>query len=646
MSRVLIAVMLALATSTAVAQDRRPIPYPVDLPRDFQRAVDRGTRTLTGEPGSGYWQQWTDYTLHARIDAAEQRLDGRATIVYHNRSPDTLRMVALHLLQNLHAEGVMRSEPAEVTGGVELTRVVVSGRILEPLIGPMGPGYQVDGTILGVRLPSPLAPSGSLRMEIDWTFEIPQAGAGGRMGWSEDNLFFLAYWYPQMAVYDDVVGWHVDQFLGNAEFHMGFGNYRYTVDAPEGWVVRGTGRLLNADEVLPAEIRSRMARAEQSDTVVHVLTPADFGAGRATTRAANGRLTWRFAADSVRDVAFSATSAYRWDAARTPAGDLNGDGRTDYARVDALWRESAPRWANVWRYSQHSIDFLSRWTGIPYPWPHMTAVEGGGIIGGGMEFPMMTIMGDYNLRGDSALYYVTAHELAHMWVPMIVATDEKRHSWMDEGMTTFKENQARNEFFPGINHDHPDRDQYLSVARAGLEGPIMRRSDYHYPGPAYGVASYPKPATLLATLRALLGEDAFVQAYRTFLSEWAFKHPKPHDMFHTFNRVSGRNLDWFWRSWYYETWVLDHAVAEVTPVRDGTRIIVEDRGRAILPARLTITRENGEQLRREVPAETWLSGATRAEVFVPGGSPVVRVEIDAAQEFPDVDRTNDVWIRR
>ncbi len=642
--------LIAISTSSLAAQEhsaRRPIPYPVIPSSQFQRAVEQGTRTTSGEPGPNYWQQWTDYVLTARLDVERKELMGTAQIEYHNRAPSDLRILAVHLLQNMHAEGAQRNEPAEITGGIDLQRVAIGGTEIREMTGPgQGAGYGVDGTVMYVRLAEPLRSGRSVTLSIDWTFKIPQAGAGARMGWSRDDLFFIAYWYPHMAVYDDVVGYQVDRFLSNAEFYAGFGSYDVTIQVPEGWIVMGTGTLQNADQVLSEPVFERYERAFQSDDVVHVLTADDFGTGRATLSSDNGILAWRFHADSVRDVAFSVTRQSMWDAARTPVGDRDGDGETDYALINSFYRELAPRWRQTWRYAQHSIDFLSRWTGISYPWPHMTAVEGAEIMTGGMEFPMMTLIGDYNERGDSALYFVTAHELAHMWVPMIVNVDEKRHAWMDEGTTSFNENQARKEFYPGPNHDAPDRENYLNVARAGAEGELMRRSDYHYPGPAYGTASYSKPATLLATLRAVLGEETFVRAYQTYLRNWASKHPKPWDFFNTFNSVSGQDLDWFWRSWYYETWTLDHAVSNVQAGSNGAATItIQDYGLAPMPARVTITRQNGDTEILEVPVETWLNGNTVAHLEVSAGSPVVRVEIDAAEELPDIDRRNNVWDR-
>ncbi|MDH3495550.1 MAG: M1 family metallopeptidase [Gemmatimonadota bacterium] len=628
---------VAAAQSPVSAERARPLPYPIDLPRGFQQAIANGTRSTTGVPGPTYWQNWSRYTIRARLDVANKRIDGTARIVYLNRSPKPLPVLALQIIQNVHAEGVVRNRPAEVTGGMEITRVVAQDRELR---AGRGGDYVVLGTALQLRLPRPLAAGDSTVLELDFGYRIPQEGAGGRMGWSRDNLFYLAYWYPQMAVFDDVGGWQTDAFLGNAEFYMGYGDYDVTLEVPEGWLVLGTGRLTNAQAVLPVPIMARLAAAQTSDTVVHVLTAADFGPGTATRRAESGALAWRFAADSVRDVAYSITRQSLWDAARTPVGDRDGDGGVDYTLVSAVYRETAPVWASAWRYAQHSIAFLSRWTGYPYPWPHMTAVEGEDIIGGGMEYPMMTLIG--GASNDRGLYGVTAHELAHMWVPMIVGNDERRHAWMDEGTTSFNGGAASNDFYGGRS-ELGNYQGYLQITRADMEGPIMTWSDYHTNGWAYGTASYAKPATLLWTLRGLLGPETFAKAYHTYIRRWAFKHPQPWDLFNTFSDVSGQNLEWFWRSWYYETWTLDQAVQSVRSGRNGTTVVVEDRGRVPMPARLTLTLADGATARAEIPVDRWLTGARRGEITVRTPSPVVKVEIDAEQVFPDADRGNNVW---
>ncbi len=639
---------LAFTASATRAQEpaaRRPFLGPIVAPASYQHALAKGTRLANGAPGPRYWTNRASYSINARLLPESKRLEGAVRITYRNNSPDTLRNLHIDLTQNYQRGDAIRSEMVtDITPGIELKHVSVNGVELKA-DAQAGARYQVLDTRLVVLPARPVLPGDSVSVTIDYAFTIPQAGIGERMGWSKDNLFFIAYWYPQMAVYDDVVGWHPDPFTGITEFYAGFGDYDYSIDMPEGWVLLGTGELSNAQQVLSADVYQRLQRAESSDQVVGVVTAGNLNA--ATAKGTNGRLQWHFVAHNVRDVAFSASRQSYWDALRTPVGDRNGDGKTDYTRIDAVYREAATLWKNSARYSAHAITFHSRNTDLPYPYSHMSAVEGTDIMGGGMEYPMMTLIGPYTTAGDAALYATTAHEESHMWFPMIVSSDERRYSWLDEGTTQFNENQAERDFYHATNtrYDVADQEGYLNVVRAGEEGEIMRRSAYHYNGWAYGVASYDKPAAVLAALRAVLGDSVFLKAYRQYVQRWKYKHPYPWDMFNTYEDVSGRDLDWFWQEWYYTTWTLDQAVAKVVNTPAGTIVTIEDRGQSAMPAFVTLTRESGETLQREVPVETWLSGARTATLTVPAGSPVVRVELDAQRAYPDVDRRNNVWTR-
>lgn len=619
----------------------RPLPGPMPYSAAFRRAVENGTRTLDGRPGPRYWVNRATYDLDVRLDPAAKRVDGTARIRYTNRSPDALPRLVLELAQNYHKGGAPRVDAAEVTQGLELTSVKVGGVALRE-----GAGYRVNGTSLMLTLAQPLASGASAEVEIAYGFTVPQAGISGRMGYtpaegfgSGPSLVYLAYWYPQMAVYDDVRGWNVDDFLGTGEFYSDHADYTVSVEVPSGWLVQGTGTLQNAEAVLTAQTRARLARAAASDAPVRVAEATDAPTTPGTQR-------FRFAAQNVRDVAFSATQGYVWDAVRTDVGDRDGDGRADYALAQALWRTNAPRWAKTVRYNQHATAFHGRHTGVPYPWPHMTAVEAAGIIGGGMEYPMMTIIGSYTNRTDADLYAVTSHEIAHMWSPMIVSTDERRHGWQDEGHTMYLENQSEKDFAPVADllaYDREDAPGYVAAALAGDEGEMMRRTDYQYPGLAGVVASYDKPVSVLVALREMIGEEAFQRGWQDYHRTWAYKHPTPFDFFHAMNLAAGRDLSWFWQAWYFTTWTLDQSVASVTYAGGRSTVTVRDLGQVPMPVWLTLTYEGGRTERRDVPVETWLRGRTEATVTVQGR--VVKAEIDARRLAPDVDRANNVWPR-
>jgi len=273
----------------------------------------------------------------------------------------------------------------------------------------------------------------------------------------------------------------------------------------------------------------------------------------------------------------------------------------------------------------------------------MTSVEGAGIIGGGMEFPMMTIMGSYNGRSSQALYDVTAHELAHMWIPMIVSNNERRRAWMDEGPTTFHEANARWDYKPELFNRLDEFSGYLGFAGNDFENPIMRWSDYHYPGPSYGVASYPKSGSLLIALQGVLGEETFTEAWKTYLQRWAYKHPTPYDMFNTFEDVSGRDLDWFWRSWYFESWTLDHSIESVTQQNDILEVVIQDLGDAIMPVLLRITLSEGSSIDARIGAEEWIQGSRTATAVITVDGTVSAVSIDPDNYFPDTNRSNNTW---
>lgn len=639
------AACLGFPAAVAAQNDTRigPVPAPVTPPSYFEAAVRRSTRTVTGSPGPSHWTNWARYDLTASLDPATSLLTGSGTVRYLNRSPHMLRVLVVNLYQNLHKEGVVRNDEAEITGGIQLQRVVVAGQELAE--GAGGPGYQVDGTVMTIRPPAPVEAGDSISLELAWTATLPQNGAG-RMGHSDREMFFVAYWFPKIAVFDDLRGWDAEPYMSRAEFYEDFGDYRAALTVPAGWTLWATGELQNPTEVYSGQTLERLAAARSTDERVEIVTPEDRQGGRVT--AAGGSLTYRFAADSVRDFTWTASSVQRWDATSAIVADRDGDGNDDRVLINSFWREDrAPLWENAWLYAKQSIEHHSRYTGFAYPWPHMTAVEGSDIIDGGMEFPMMTIVGPYTGRNPQNLFSVLSHEIAHEWIPMIVATNERRHAWMDEGATTYLDLQAQRELWPGVDHERLEGRQYMQVAAAGLEQSLMRHGDWYEPGPGYGIASYNKPATLMVALREMMGEETWKEAYREFIAEWAYKHPTPWDFFHTFERHAGRDLDWFWTSFYYETWTVDFDAVSVGPrTGGGGTVRIVNRGLAPYPVTVRIGTSAGGAVEREIPLEHWLEGNRSFELQLPPevGS-INRVEVDPAQLTPDVNRANNFWPR-
>jgi len=641
-----------LAASPAVAQQtatssptrvetetRRPIPDPIQPRTAFQQAIERGTRTASGEPGEAYWTNRARYDLSAEILPEEAMLRGSGTITFMNNSPDSLRTVLLHLRQNLHKPGMERTRQAEITGGVTLERfgLVENGQTeaMQELesrqqLRRLGMGYVTDATVLRVILPEQLAPGDSVTFDAAWSFRIPGAD-NFRMG-QDGEVFYLAYWYPHVAVYDDVDGWVAELYQGDGEFYMGYGDYNLDVTVPAGWLVGATGTLQNSDEVLSKQTRDRLAQAAESSDIVSIVAEDERGAGSATAVASGEEetLTWSFRAENVRDVAFGTSANYVWDATRAETG--NGS-----AMIHAMYRPGTANWDRSAEFSKFSIEHLSEMLS-PYPYPHMTAVEG--IIGGGMEYPMITLIGG-NRTTPESLFRVTYHEISHMWVPMIVGTNEKRHAWLDEGTTTFNTSEGTTEFF-GENRWDPDANVYYRISGT-VEAPSMRHADLYPPsGPARGYASYVKPGTMLHALRGILGDKTFFEAYREYVDRWAYKHPSPYDFFNTFEDVSGRELDWFWRGAFYEEWTMDHAIRSVDTSGDQPVVTVEDRDNLVMPVMLRATYADGETVDQRADVSAWMNNKRTTTITLPAGD-LESVVIDPDAYLPDIDRTNNDW---
>jgi len=621
----------------------RPIPGPVVPPGYFTEAIANGTRTETGAPGPEYWQSWASYDIDAKLDPRSGLLSGDVGIRFENRSPEAIDHLRVHLHQNIHAPGVARRRPNEVTGGVTLHRVGVNGQELFEVRDPEAVGYRVQGSMLRLQPGAAVEPGGEAEIDIAWSFTVPASGSG-RMGHSDREMYFLAYWFPKIGVYDDLRGWDAEPYSGGAEFYDDFGDYRVALTVPAGWTVTATGQLDNPTEVLSEQTLQRLAQAAGSDEVVRVATADDRGEGWVTAAPESGSLTYRFVAEGVRDFTWSTSDTQVWDATSAAVPDRDGDGAGDRVMIHSFFRpDRAPLWEEQARYAKHSIEFLSSETGFTYPWPHMSSIEGDGIIGGGMEFPMLTLIGSYQGREAAGLYGVTVHELAHMWTPLILGSNEKRHAWMDEGFATYLANRGEMDFLPEPGDPEVgSRDGYLRTAAAEAEGAMMRHGDYYEVG--YGTASYAKPATMLVTLRNLLGAEVFEGAVRTYMQEWAFKNPSPWDFFNTMERAAGTDLDWFWGPWYYETWVLDHAVGGVETGPAGPVITIQDRGFVPMPVPVQIRTSGAGTLERTVPVSHWLTGATSYKLSLPAeAGEVLEVTIDPEALFPDIDRGNNVW---
>lgn len=636
----------------------RPIPGPVYESPGFTRAVDRGTRTRTGRPGPANWVQHARYSIDVALDPARSRVTGRETVTYLNHSPDSLRTIMVHLRQNVFAEGTPRRQAAPITGGVSLGRVAIGGQDIvsvpdrnpampitaAPRRMPRAGQYAVDGTVMTIPLASPLLPGDSVRLSFEWSYTPPPAPADGREG-REGNVWFMGYWYPQIAVYDDVDGWVADPYQLEAEFYMDPADYDVRITVPHGWVVGATGSLRNGADIFTPAARDSLAVARRSGHVVRMLTPG--GNDTARIFAGTGATTlWRFTAVDVRDFSWGTSDEYAWDATRALIARAGG-GR-DTVDIHSFFRLTEP--AAAWRiggarFTRDAIEQLSAWL-WPYPWPTMTSMEGV-LDSGGMEYPMMTLMTPWadtlSLAGD------LMHETGHMWFPMQVGSNETRFPWMDEGFTQFDVAQAMRVLYGeprrgGRPNDSESgqRGAYLQSARRGEEAPLMLPGD-EYPQDLYFIMQYNKTSQVLVALRGLLGDDTFHRAFVDYGRQWVGRHPQPFDFFNAMSAAAGRDLSWFWRTWFYETWPLDQALESVTTVGDSVAITIGDRGIAPMPVLLAVTRADGSVQRVTVPVDVWLTGARATTIRVAARPGVTGVRIDPDGVFPDIDTRNQSW---
>lgn len=597
---------------------------PLDLP------APNVYRNGAGRPGPGYWQQRVDYRIDATLDAETQVLRGRETIHYRNNSPDALDYLWMYLDQNICAPGSVTNtlnQPPLVfgsstfdfscvgfAGGLTLERLQSGGRDLE---------HRIQGTTMRVDLPHPLPPGGELTLDVAWHFPVPEYGAG-RMG-RDGSLYEVAWWYPRMAVYDDVKGWNHDPYIGAGEFYLEYGAFDVALTLPARFVATATGTLVNPEVVLTAAQRERLARAIRSDEPVSIITADE--AGRPVTRPrTDGTLTWRFHADSVRDFAFAAGPEFRWDAV-----GLDG------VLIQTFYRPSADKWPEAIRMARHSIShFSDQW--YRYPYPHATTVEGPIE---GMEYPMLTFVPNASTREET--YWVLAHEFGHEWFPMVVGSNERLYPWMDEGFNTFIDIGAVQDYFRGEAFGDTVAAIPLHIygehAIPGEEQPLMDRPveqrDLFW-------TAYRKPSLMLMLLRdEVLGRDVFDEAFRTYTRAWAFKHPTPADFIRVLRDASGTDLDWFWRGWLYTTARLDQAVDRIVNREGGgSNVVLSNRGTMVMPAELKLTFSDGTTEAVRLPVEMWNQGR-EFTYRVPGTRTVTRAELDPRAVYPDINRSNN-----
>ena len=586
------ALALTLA-STLLAQPYTTKPLPTDKFRQLEELLPtpNAQRTASGAPGHAYWQQRADYVIDATLDDTKQSLTGAATITYHNASPDALAYLWLQLDPNIFAHGsdnrVTSGIPRATPGVNPLDKFPYAS--LEALLlqesydsdlkisavtdaaGTALP-HTVVKTMMRIDLPAPLAPGAKTTFKVSWSYLINNAKLLSlRCGYEyfekdKNYLYEIAQWFPRMAAYNDTMGWQHKHYLGRGEFTLEFGDYLVRLTVPSDHIVSATGVLQNPEQVLTATQRARLKTAATAPKPVFIVTPAE--AKAAETGKPTGTKTWIFKADNVRDFAFASSRKFIWDAMGAPH-HASPDPKQPVMAMSFYPNEAEPLWS---KYSTHAIihtlDIYSKHT---FAYPYAVAQSINGPIGG-MEYPMIcfngprpTEDGTYSRATKYALISVIIHEVGHNYFPMIVNSDERQWTWMDEGLNSFVQTLAEQQW----EKDYPSRRAEARDMVGYMTGdgqvPIMTNSESIA---QLGPNAYGKPAVALNLLReTILGRELFDHAFKTYAQRWAFKRPYPADFFRTMEDASGVDLDWFWRGWFYTN---DHVDLSLDAVRAYT----------------------------------------------------------------------------
>ncbi|GAB3272375.1 M1 family metallopeptidase [Parahaliea aestuarii] len=569
---------LAAAEKLSGPEKFAQLDYLLDTPTE--------TRLASGAPGPAYWQQRADYRIDVEVDDRAQRIIGSETITYYNQSPHTLRYLWLQLDQNrFRADSddmLTKTAPdfahfpyksmadllarSAFDGGVDIKAVRDSEGNPLP--------HTVNKTMMRVELPRPLAAGAQFVFSVDWEHNIIDATAVGARGGYEyfeadkNYLYEIAQWYPRMAAYTDYQGWQNKQFLGSGEFTLEMGTFEVAITVPADHIVAATGVLQNPGDVLSSKQRERYEAAQASTEQRFIVTPQE--AKKNESSRTSVKKTWRFKAESVRDFAFASSRKFIWDARMAPSGSREVLAMSFYPNeAEPLWSQySTPAIA-------HTIDVYSRYT-FEYPYPVSISVNG---PVGGMEYPMITFNkprpyadGTYWdvrqnpddktwERSKYGLISVIIHEVGHNYFPMIVNSDERQWTWMDEGLNTFLQfvtEQAWEEEYPSRRGEPASIVEYMISTP---QVPIMTNSESIH---QFGNNAYAKPATALNILReSIMGRELFDYAFREFATRWKFKRPTPADFFRSMEDASAVDLDWFWRGWFYGTEHVDVGIDNI-----------------------------------------------------------------------------------
>jgi hypothetical protein len=605
-------------------------------------------RSASGEPGPKYWQNKADYQINATINPNDHTVEGDVTLTYTNNSTDDLRFIWLQLDQNIYKKDSRGSATTTTQGGrwanaeytdgysIKSVKLEMDGKTIDPK-------HEIIDTRMQVWLPEVLKSSGaSLKIKVEYKFTVSEYGTDrmGRLKQKDGWVYEVAQWFPRVCVYDDILGWNTNPYLGAGEFYLEYGDIEFSITAPSNMIVVGSGALTNAQDCFTAEQLKRWGNAMSSDKTVMIRTADEVN--KASSRPSTLNTTWKFKCENTRDVAWAASTAFIMDAAR-----INLPSGKKAMAVSVYPKESAnEKDGNDWRrsteYTKASIEFYSNYL-FEFPYPVATNVAG---IVGGMEYPGIVFCSAQAM--GNGLWGVTDHEFGHTWFPMIVGNNERKYAWMDEGFNTFINILSGEAFNNGEYKDLPDVSGMAAYIFGDKMDGLLNTPEV-IQQQNLGAAAYFKPGMMLYVLRnEVLGKERFDAAIKEYVRRWAFKHPTPWDFFHTIENVAGEDLSWYWRSWVLNTWKFDVAVKDVNAIRgntkNGTSITLQLLEQMPLPVTVRITDADGNVQTIQLPVEVWQRGDTWS-FPVKTVAEVKEVIVDPENKLPDVNKVNNTWRR-
>ena len=600
-------------------------------PLEVRHAFEKGTRSRDGIPGMNYWQNAARYDLKVTFDPGSRTLAGEGTIQYMNNSPDTLRFLILKLLPNVHKEGGARDYPVSaeaVTEGMVIDRVEVNGTSRDLNDRKQAVAY---GTNLFLVFPpeEKLAPGGVAEVFVAWSFEVVKHGI--RNGGFTDSAFFIGYWYPQVAVYDDVYGWDREDYTGAQETYNDTGSYRVEIRVPQDYIVWATGDQLNERDVFSGVMMDRIGASRRSDETMHILSAEDYNSGNIFQQGHDG--TWVFSAKGVPDFAWACSNYYLWDANSLR---LEQAGREVW--INVAYPPDSKAFVRIADVAHESISYCSDvFPGIPYPFDKHITFNGIDYVA--VEYPMMANNADH--APEENYTELTVHEIAHNYIPFYMLSNERKHAWIDEGWVKLIGEMYGEE--TGI----PREDKqflntvtiYERTAGTSNDLPLIVPSGFMTPQHNF-YHSYAKAANSNLFLVELLKEKGVEEPLKEFIMAWAGKHPTPYDFFNYMNTLCGEDLGWYWRPWYFEFSSPD---LEIAKGDQPGQLVVYNRGGIPLPVRIQLDYKNGEVKLIEKSIWEWAQGAGKIIVDVPDPDRVVRVTL-GGRDIPEIDRENNTVV--